>query len=155
NLSGSAGTFRARLEAHAEMGDGDPFSIADLTWAIAGKAGVKGRIEAGDGGLLVGLLGLDRWIAVDKQPAELSINSSGPFNGEMAVEVRLAAGGLDSSVRGTWRLAGDAGPAANFDVKIASAHLRNPRRGSSSATLPARLSGRIAVSQERAVVTDL
>ena len=147
--------FQGDLETHGGLGNGAPHSIADLARLIAGEAGVSGRIKAGDGSLLVELLGLDRWIAVDKRAAELSIKSSGQFDGEMGVEAALTAGGLDSSARGTWRIAGDAGSAANLDVKIASAHLRNPRPGSSSGTLPASLSGRIALSQERAVVTDL
>ena len=64
---------------------------------------VTSRLDADDGGALVRLLDLDRVVAVDQLPGQMTLSANGPLNGE----IRVNASGLRRRLfrRGRRRLA--------------------------------------------------
>jgi hypothetical protein len=76
------------------------------------------------------------------------MTARGTFDGEMAVDGKLVAGGLDASANGRVRLTGSRGPTADLAVKLARVSLRSPRSGD---TIPAALSARVALAEDAAV----
>jgi uncharacterized protein involved in outer membrane biogenesis len=117
-IDGTAGPVRLRLAAQAS---GDPSALAALDTRL------DGEVSAGDGGVLVELLGLDRALVVDKQPGRLSFVGQGALNGDLRVEARLAAGGLAANANGTARLFGPQPPSGALDVTVSAADVRLPK----------------------------
>ena len=70
---------------------------------------LSGRLEADDGRALVELLGLDRFMVVDKRPGRLTLTAKGPLDGQLAVDGQLAAGAFDIATKGTVRSSGRGG----------------------------------------------
>jgi large subunit ribosomal protein L24 len=64
-VDGRAGTFRLALQGEGAAAS-DAFKVDNLSALGAAKLNLTGRLEADDGSALVELLGLDRFIAVDK-----------------------------------------------------------------------------------------
>ncbi len=156
-LDGRAGTFHISLKGNAEGAD-ETFTFADLPRLAAAKFKFSAGIDAGEGGALVELLGLDQLIAVDKRPGQMSLVASGAFNSDMAVDARLAAGGLDVAAQGTVRVVDKEGPVAALDVKVASANLRTLRPPAAKQpveTLPTALTARLALAEGAIALTDL
>src|SRR5262249_7019252 len=86
----------------------------------AASLNLNNRIHADDGGALVALLGLDKAVAVDKQPASISLTASGRL-GDLQVDARLAAARLEATGRGTLHLSGDEGVTGAIDLRAAAA----------------------------------
>jgi large subunit ribosomal protein L24 len=144
-VDGSAGSFRIDVQGDAGTAR-DAFTIAHLSKVLAADVRVAGHFDAGDGGALVELLGLDRVIAVDKGPGRLDVAAKGPLDGDMAVDGHLTAGGLDLAAKGTVRVTGNGAPIAGLDMKLTGANLRMPRppaAGRSVETLPTTLAARL------------
>jgi uncharacterized protein involved in outer membrane biogenesis len=93
-IDGRLGAVRLNLMA---SGTGDPAALASA------KVKIDGSIEADDGKVLAALVGIDRLAAIDPRPAAISLAGSGPLDGDIAFELRLAAGGLWASGAGTAR----------------------------------------------------
>jgi uncharacterized protein involved in outer membrane biogenesis len=125
-VDGRAGSFRIALQGDAGS-DGDQFRLDDLAALKAAKTGLSLRVDADDGSALAELLGLDRYIAVDKRPGRLVVAARGPLGGELALDGQFAAGPLDISTNGTIRLADAANPTAGLNVKVSNANVRSPR----------------------------
>jgi large subunit ribosomal protein L24 len=84
-----------------------------------------GRLDADDGSALVALLGLDRVVAVDQLPGELTFAATGAPNGEVQVDGKVGASGLNSAISGTVRLSDTQRPwAAQLHVQAAAGDLR-------------------------------
>ena len=124
-LEGSAGIYGINLQVNADD-IGDPLSADNLTQAAASKLNLVGTLKADDGSALIDLLGLEPFLIVDKRPSQIDLKANGTIDGEMAVDVRIVAGGLDGSAIGKVRLSGAAMSSAELAVKVASASLRNP-----------------------------
>ena len=92
---------------------------------------VSGRVDADEGAALMDLIGLDRFIAVDKRPGRLTLTAKGQLGGDLVVDSQLAVGALGISANGSMRVSGGAGPSAGLNLKIVNANIRSPR------TLPA------------------
>jgi large subunit ribosomal protein L24 len=108
---------------------------------------LQGKLDADDGGALFALLNLDKILAVDKRPGQLTLAANGPLGGEFQVDSRLVAGGFDASAAGTLRFTGE-GPKGNLRVAVAAADLRPLRQGPvsrSAEPLPATLTGHLAI----------
>jgi uncharacterized protein involved in outer membrane biogenesis len=110
--------------------------LAAMRLVVAGKASgepshlgaaavqIDGRLDADDGTALVALLGLDRVVAVDQLPGELTFAAAGALDGELSVNGKVRASGLDSAVSGMLRLNGAQGPWAQLHVQAAAGDLR-------------------------------
>ncbi len=155
-LAGSAGVFRLDLRGDA---DAHIASLADISKLSVGRIGLTGELNAGDGGALVELLGLERAAAVDKRSGRLTFAARGPWDGELAVEAALTTGGLDVSTNGSMRLHGVGDrPSAQLAVKLAAdaptgAGLLAASRG--GALPPSSGTAQVALADDAVTVTAL
>jgi uncharacterized protein involved in outer membrane biogenesis len=128
-IDGRAGVSRLALQGDVgTASDGGKLDIAALG---AAQMNVSGRVDADEGAALMDLIGLDRFIAVDKRPGRLTLTAKGQLGGDLVVDSQLAVGALGISANGSMRVAGGAGPSAGLNLKIVNANIRSPR------TLPA------------------
>lgn len=147
DLDGRVGALRVSLGAQAS---------GEIAAPGAAEIRLEGKLEAGDGGALVALLGFDRLIAVDKKPGVLSLTASGPARGDLRVEGRLAAGGMAAGAQGTMRLSSEQGATGSLRVSVSNADARPLRRaGPSSAPLPVAFSGQLALTGHSVTLGDL
>ncbi len=147
-LDGRMGAFRLSL-AGEESGKIEAFPAARIR--------LDGKVETDDGSALTSLLGLDRFIAVDKRAGKLIILAKGATDGDLHVDGRIMAGGLDAAAGGTLRLLGDEGPTGTLNVAVASADARPLRRQVAGRVdpLPVTLSGLLALSPTAARIDVL
>ncbi len=102
-VDGRAGAFRLALQGDATAAS-RAFALDNLSLLKAANAKFTGRLESDDGRALVELAGLDRWIAVDKQPGRLNVALTGPLDGKLSVDGQLVAGAFNLAVSGTTQL---------------------------------------------------
>ncbi|MBV8110639.1 MAG: AsmA family protein [Hyphomicrobiales bacterium] len=144
-IEGRAGSFRVALQGDAGTAS-DAFKLENLAALAAAKLNLNGRLDADDGAALIELMGLDRFIAVDKRPARLVVAAKGPLDGDLGVDVQLAAGALNVATKGTIRVPVRASPSAELNLKVTNANIRSPRQaaGRASELLPASATARLA-----------
>ncbi len=75
-LDGGVGATRVALNGEAK---------GELAQPGAAVVRIDSRFDADDGGALARLLGLDRVVAVDQLPGQMTISAAGPLNGELRV----------------------------------------------------------------------
>ncbi|HEX8828176.1 MAG TPA: hypothetical protein VF778_08690, partial [Xanthobacteraceae bacterium] len=116
HVGGNLATMQIALDATA-VGEPEHAGAADIK--------LHGRLDADDGTALVRLFGLDRVLAVDRFPGRLDFSASGPLNGNLQVDGRLAASGLDARAAGRVHLAGATPPITGLlQLGVAAADLR-------------------------------
>jgi uncharacterized protein involved in outer membrane biogenesis len=147
-IEGRAGSFRVAVQGDAGTA-GDAFRLENLAALAAAKLNLTARLDADDGGALIELIGLDRFIAVDKRPARLTVAAKGPLDGDLGVDAQLAAGALNVATKGTIRVPGRASPSAELTLKVANANIRSPRpaAGRAGELLPASAMARLTLSE--------
>ncbi len=147
-IEGRAGSFRVALQGDAGTA-GDAFKLENLAALAAAKLNLSGRLDADDGAALIELIGLDRFIAVDKRPARLVVAAKGPLDGDLGVDAQLAAGALNVATKGTIRVPVRASPSAELNLKVTNANIRSPRQaaGRASEVLPASATARLALNE--------
>ena len=128
-IDGRAGASRLALQG--DVGTASDGGKLDLAALGAAQMNVSGRVDADEGAALMDLIGLDRFIAVDKRPGRLTLTAKGQLGGDLVVDSQLAVGALGISANGSMRVSGGAGPSAGLNLKIVNANIRSPR------TLPA------------------
>lgn len=156
-LDGRAGGFRIALQGDAQ-GAGEAFKLNNLPALKAAKVNFGGRMEADDGGALAELLGVDRFVALDKRPARWVLAAKGALDGELAVDGQLTAGALTVSTNGTVGVSNLASPTATLGVRVANANLRSPRSsaaGRAAELVPVSLTARLALTDGRLQFTGL
>jgi len=156
-VDGRAGSFRIALQGDASIAS-DAFKLDNLATLAAAKVNLAGRLESDDGGALVDLVGLDRFIAVDKRPGRLALTAKGPLDGELAVDGQLAAGALSIASKGVLRAFGTASSTASIDLKVSNANVRSPRpvaAGRPPELLPTSVTARLAWGQSTLRLTDV
>jgi large subunit ribosomal protein L24 len=147
-IEGRAGSFRVAVQGDAGTAS-DAFRLENLAALAAAKVNLSGRVDADDGAALIELIGLDRFIAVDKRPARLTVAAKGPLDGDLGVDAQLAAGALNVATKGTIRVAVRASPSAELTLKVANANIRSPRpaAGRAGELLPASATARLALNE--------
>jgi uncharacterized protein involved in outer membrane biogenesis len=156
-VDGRAGTLRIALQGDAGTAS-DAFKVDHFAALAAAKVNLSGRVEADDGSVLVDLVGLDRFIAVDKRAGRVSLTAKGPLDGALSVGAQLAAGALSLAINGVVRVGGSASPSGKLDVKVANAGLRSPRlppAGRPADLLPTSASAHLAFGEGLLRLTDL
>ena len=98
DLGGNLGALRLALNGEA---------TGTLAQTAAAVVRIHGRLDADDGGALVRLLDLDRVLAVDQLPGQMTIAVSGPLDGDVRVSGVVSAGGFSAGAEGGLRLGGD------------------------------------------------
>lgn len=156
-VQGDAPATIAKLSVGGSLGkvtlalDGE--THGELSELKAGELQLGGKLGADDGRLLVAMLGLDRFVAVTPGPGALSFDAGGPLRGDLKVEGKLSAGGLDANVSGT---ASPFAAAAALRATVAHADLAPLRQtGGGHAALPVSFSGRIALAGDDLSLSDI
>ncbi|MSO66514.1 MAG: AsmA family protein [Pseudolabrys sp.] len=145
-IDGSLGKVRVTLNGQANA-DPVAFSFGDMK--------LDGKLEADDGKALVSMLGLGRVVAVDKSPGSLTVEVNGPARGELRLDGRMTAGGLEANVNGTARLFADTLSAAlrATIVRADISPLRDPTGG--HAALPVAFASRITLAGKDLSLADI
>jgi hypothetical protein len=145
-IDGNLGTVRLALAGDGQV-DAKAFRVGDMR--------LNGKLSADDGKALVTMLGLDPIITVGQGPGELTLNAKGPARGEMRVDGRLTAGGLEASAKGSARVFAD-NPAATLRVSVARADAAPLRGiGGTREPLPVTFAGRMALSAQDLRLSDV
>jgi AsmA family/AsmA-like C-terminal region len=115
---------------------------------------IDGRLEADDGGFLGALIGIDKLVAVDRQPGRLTFSAGGPLKGDVRVGGRLGAGGLDVAAEGTVQLLTDQG--AKAALLVTASGDAKPLRGTVRPTdpLPVTFTGRMSLAGSAARIEE-
>jgi large subunit ribosomal protein L24 len=146
SVDGSLGKVRVALNGQGKV---DPVALT------AGNIQLTGKLEADDGKGLVAMLGLDRVVAASAGPGTLTINANGPASGELKIDTRLLAGGIEASAVGTARLFAD-NPSATLTTNILRADVA-PLRGTGGVrtALPLTYAGRITLASKELTFSDI
>ncbi|MDE1973396.1 MAG: AsmA family protein [Hyphomicrobiales bacterium] len=148
-LGGDLGALRLTLEGSATG-----------AWAHpeAAVIHVSGRFDADDGAAVVRLLDLDRAVAVDQLPGQMTISADGPLNGDVQVGGLATAGGFSAAATGTLHLSGRQAPTGSLQLKATAADLRPLHRaliGQPGSAAPSSLSAIVGIAGGDLSVTDL
>jgi large subunit ribosomal protein L24 len=133
-LAGRLGPLRVDLSADA---------LGELSAPAAAVVGLSGRLEAEDGRALVSILGLDPIVAAEQAPGSLELTVSGPLTGDLKVDGRLVAGGLDATWRGTGRWSDAEAVNAAFDVSVWARNASLPSQTSPQPRFPIVVKARV------------
>jgi len=149
DLGGTLGALRLTLNGEAS---GQP------AYPAAAALRVNGRFDADDGGALVRLLGLDRVVAVDQLPGQLTIAAGGQLNGDLNIKGLATAGGFSAVVEGKLNVNGSEAPTGSLQLKLSAADLRPLRRamtGQPGLTVPISATAIVGIAGADVSVTDL
>jgi uncharacterized protein involved in outer membrane biogenesis len=110
-IDGTTGPARLHLASEAT---GNPLDMDALELKL------DGNLAADDGAQLVGLLGLGRWVNLEKGPGSVRIALRGRPSGDLDVDAQLAASGLAASIKGTTHSLGQTGSTAGLDLSVSA-----------------------------------
>jgi uncharacterized protein involved in outer membrane biogenesis len=144
-INGSLGKVRLALNGQANA---DPIAFS------AGDLRLDGKLESDDGKALVALLGLSPFVAADAGTGALTINVGGPARGELRIDGKLMAGGLEAGVSGTARLFAD-NPSATLRANIVRADAAPLRGAVVRVALPVTLAATIALTGKDLTLSDI
>jgi hypothetical protein len=131
-VDGKLGATHVNLNGKASGAIEKPsLSVPSIGAIAAVDTRAEGVIESDDGGALAALLGLDRFITVDKRAARMTFLASGSAGGETHVDAKMTAGGFDSTASGTVQIAGRS-QKANLDVSASAANVTALHRDAST-----------------------
>ena len=117
-------------------------------------ARLDGKLEADDGKIAAGMLGLDRVVAVNAGPGALTLKASGQAGGDMKIDGKLSAGGLEASASGTARLFADT-PSAALTCNDHAAPMRRRYVAAYAARLPVTFAGNVGLTSQRLALSDI
>ena len=148
NIDGVLGKVRVAL---AGQGNADMLMAS----AKAGELRLDGKLDADDGKILMAMLGLDKAVAIETGPGALTLALNGPANGDLKLESRLVAKGLEARAAGTARPFA-AQPSASLRATIVRANAA-PLRGAGDgrAALPVTFEGGVALAGDELTLTDI
>lgn len=144
-LDGTAGALSVRIATEA---------TGDLVALTFPELRLDAQIGATDGSVLVGLAGLDKWATVDRRAGTLTVTARGAAGGDLRVEARLTAGGLNANANGTARLFAANGFGAALDISV-QADAAPLRRVANAAALPVALRARVNAGADEVTIENL
>jgi large subunit ribosomal protein L24 len=144
SIDGSLGKVHVALNGQANAS-----SIA----FTAGDVKFDGKLEADDGKALLAILGLDRVFAVSPGPGALTLNANGPAGGDLKIDGKLSAAGLEAATSGTAKLFADT-PTAALQATIMRADAA-PLHGGAHTALPVTFAGKIGLSGKEVTLNDI
>jgi uncharacterized protein involved in outer membrane biogenesis len=145
SVDGSLGKVRVAVNGQGKV---DPVAFT------AGNMQLAAKFEADDGRMIVAMLGLDRTLAASPGPGTFTINVTGPASGDLKLDTRLLAGGLEASATGTARLFTE-NPSANLQAAILNADVSPLRVSGARTALPFTYRGRIALAGKEVTFSDI
>ncbi len=153
-IEGQSGAIRLSLLGEARRNAAE-IAAGDLQALAAADVRLQGKFEADNGTAIIDLLSLGKIVTADaSKPGQLDIVANGPLGGDLQVDGRLLAGGLDASSKGTLRL-GE--PKADLRLTVAAADARPLRRSSRPETgdpLPVTLDGNLTITGQSLALRD-
>lgn len=153
-IDGNAGTLRVSLQGDI-VANTDDLTTAGFSRLRSARVNLTGDAQTPDGAALIAMLGLERFIAAGTGVGRVTASARGALDGDMAVDGRLLAPGLNAFARGRARISGHNGPAAELDAKVAQATIRSPRPSPTSEVIAATGSARIALTEGHVSLSDL
>ena len=127
------------LDANARLrGDWAKRVVADIR--------LDTSLAAPDGAALVKLMGLDAIVSAGNGPGRFKLAVAGTADGDLSVEARLTADGLDADGQGHGSLSLDRGAKLTGSLHLTKADLRPLRPAGDTAPLPLSLSTRLAIA---------
>lgn len=142
-IDGSLGRVKVVLAGQGQV---------DAKQLHVGNLRLDGNLTADEGKLLIGVLGLPRMVSVGQGPGKFTLSAAGMARGELHVDSRLTAGGLEASMRGT---------ASPFADKLAAVLRANivradmaPLRGTGKA-LPITFAGGIGIAGKTVTLSNV
>lgn len=149
NIGGDVGALRLTVSGETT---GEPARPA------AAVVHVASRLDADDGGALLRLLDLDRVVAVDQLPGQLTLSANGPLDGAVHVNGLATAGGFSVALDGKLHLTGEQAPTGSLYVKASAADLRPLHRamtGQPGSAVPILASTNVGIAGRYLSCTDL
>ncbi len=145
-IDGRIGTIKLSLNGQGRV-DSKAWHIGDLR--------LNGNLAAGDGKALIGLLGLDRYVAVGAGPGDLTVKADGSWGKRLHVNGGLNAKGLAVEASGTADPFADK-PSATIRARVSRADLAPLRGvGGGEGALPATFAGRLALAGDTITLNDI
>jgi hypothetical protein len=133
-------------------------ATGDASQLDAATVQISGRLDADDGSALVALLGLDHVVGVDRLPGQLTLAADGPLNGDVHVDSKVSAVGLNSAIRGTLHLSGDSIPWAKLKLQATAGDLRplhQTMTGQPGSAIPVTANAALAIDGASLSFTDI
>ncbi len=131
-LDGKLGSVMINLSASG---------VGDLAAPAAAAVDFAGSVEAKDGRVLAAFTGIDRLVAVGAQPASVQFDASGPLDGDVALNLKIAAGGLAGSAAGKVRRRHDGGVVGSTRLVLEARDARRLIDRGATAALPVSIDG--------------
>lgn len=125
----------------------------DVAALKAGDVQVDGKLSADDGKALTAMLGLDGVVAVAPGPGTVTFVARGPAQGEMRIDAKLIAGGLEGNAAGTAKPFA-ASPSADIRLSVLRADAA-PLRRAQGPTLPVTFAGRLQLANDMLTLSDI
>ncbi|MFA6264581.1 MAG: AsmA-like C-terminal region-containing protein, partial [Pseudolabrys sp.] len=158
-IEGTAPSANAKLSVDGRLGKVrlalNAQGAADAQVLSRGDLKIDGKLDADDGKMLLTMLGLDGSLAIEPGPGALTLALNGPASGDLRVDARLTAKGLEARATGTARPFA-ASPTASLRANIVRANAA-PLRGPTNddrAALPVTFDGRVALSGDELSISD-
>ena len=141
-LDGTFGALRLNVEGQAGV------SLATLSAMPTDPTNVRlrGKLDSDNAQVLAALFGYERYVAVRKEPASLTVNATGAGLGQLQVESRLSGGGLDATANGNVDVGPANPPQGSVKLNVSRADFA-PLRG--GAPLPANFQAALGFSTDR------
>ncbi|HET7850187.1 MAG TPA: AsmA family protein [Pseudolabrys sp.] len=161
NLAPAGKTAEVRLDIRGTLGGVqvalNGAGATDVDKRDLGNVRVTGKLAAKDSRALVALFGLDRLVAVGNGAGTLTFTARGPAHGDLRIDGKLAADGLDTSADGTMRI--DANGIETASMRLSVAHADAAPAidaiGAAPAALPVAFTGRVTLSGSDVKFADL
>jgi large subunit ribosomal protein L24 len=157
NVDGAAPTALAKLNVDGTLGKArltlTAQGSAEALVSASGDVRLDGKLEADDGKTLLTMLGLDGMVAVEAGPGAFTVNLSGPANGELKLDSRLLAKGLEAKAIGSARPF-DGSPSASLRASVTRANIA-PLRVAGLDPLPLTFNGRVALGSDGLAFSDI
>ena len=127
-IEGNAGAVAANVVVGLTIPAGKPGTTGTSVLAVGdlktSPLRLDGRLDAGDGAVLLALLGLDKYVATDAKPARLTLTANGAFDGDLRVNGRIASAALNADASGSVRLLAEGGPRAAIKLNLKTGGLQ-------------------------------
>ena len=141
-LDGTFGALRLNVEGQAGV------SLATFGAMPSDPTNVRlrGKLDSDNAQVLATLFGYERYVALRKEPASLTVNATGAGLGQLQVESRLTGGGLDATANGNVGVGPAAPPQGSVKLTVSRADFA-PLRGGTP--LPANFQAALGFSPDR------
>ncbi|MEX0751413.1 MAG: AsmA family protein, partial [Xanthobacteraceae bacterium] len=147
-IEGRSGAIRFSLQGEAS-GNSAKMAAGDLQALAASNVRLEGRLDADEGSAVIDLLNLGKVVAAGAGlPGQISFVVHGPLGGDLEVDGRLLAGGINAAAKGALHL-GAKERKADLRLTLAAADalpLRHTQATAPADALPVTLIGNLTIT---------